>query len=408
VRCGIKARRLDFELVTEHAFGRPGFYAVSFFMFAFAYGALLAYFVVIGDNVTAVLQHLLGSEYVVSREIVVLVFGICFIFPLCCLRDMSSLSNTSTFSVLSVCMIIVILCVRAPKESLAEHRWERDKVGIEMMDQKFFAGVGAMSFAFVCHHSAFLVHGSLDNPTPKRFAKVLKGSIATSTFLSILLAVVGFLSFLSRTDGDLLQNFPADDEPINVARVLLSMTMVCTYPMEFFVCRSVLQSIFFGGTRLSTAQHYGVTITVFLTTLVLGIYITDLGVVLELTGGFSASFLGFILPGAIFLRTEGLRSLWAKAVQPAKTRREKCYNVRRLLIPVLLLVLGCVFMVTGTSSLAACFIHPAAIIPSCMLAYSCYQPLSYCARVEHLHVAASQILILPLLLGTITPLYSLF
>jgi sodium-coupled neutral amino acid transporter 11 len=207
-----------------------------------------------------------------------------------------------------------------------------------------------MSFAFVCHHSAFLIHGSLENPTPARFGKVLRYSIGTATFLSLLMGMVGYLSFLSRTDGDLLQNFPADDIPVNVARVLLSLTMVFTYPMEFFVCRAVLQSVMFGGKRLSNGQHFGLTIPLFTTTLVLGLFITDLGIVLELTGGLCASFLGFILPAGIFLRLEGVRSLWAAAAGPAPSRKEKTHNVVRLFVPMLLLILGVIFMISGTAT----------------------------------------------------------
>jgi len=32
----------------------PGFYAVSFFMFIFAFGAMIAYMIIIGDTITMV------------------------------------------------------------------------------------------------------------------------------------------------------------------------------------------------------------------------------------------------------------------------------------------------------------------------------------------------------------------
>ena len=48
----------------------------------------------------------------------------------------------------------------------------------------------------------------------------------------MLLALVGVFAFYPYVQGDVLNNFPSDSVPISVARVLLAVTMVLTYPVR--------------------------------------------------------------------------------------------------------------------------------------------------------------------------------
>jgi len=94
-----------------------------------------------------------------------------------------------------------------------------------------------MEFAFVCHHSSFIVYNSLKDGTNKRWSIVTHTSLLISLGLCILLAVSGYLNFQTNTKGDILNNFSYDNTAINVARALLALTMVFTFPMENFVVR---------------------------------------------------------------------------------------------------------------------------------------------------------------------------
>ena len=67
---------------------------------------------------------------------------------------------------------------------------------------------------------------------------------------------------------------------------------------------SLLTARLIGGRYRTSVVHVSVTLVWFLGTLALGLMITDLGFVLELTGGFAATFLGFILPSACYLKLE--------------------------------------------------------------------------------------------------------
>ena len=79
----------------EYAFGLQGYYLVAVAMFTFAYGALLAYMVIIGDTFSSVFRAALGpggaGSIWVAREFWIVMVSLCCILPLSLLRSMASL-----------------------------------------------------------------------------------------------------------------------------------------------------------------------------------------------------------------------------------------------------------------------------------------------------------------------------
>jgi len=76
----------DYEALCQVAFGRAGYYAVSFFMFIFAFGAMIAYFVIIGDTITSVVGTMGGGGVLVNRNFVILFCAFFIILPLASLK----------------------------------------------------------------------------------------------------------------------------------------------------------------------------------------------------------------------------------------------------------------------------------------------------------------------------------
>jgi solute carrier family 38 (sodium-coupled neutral amino acid transporter), member 11 len=55
--------------------------------------------------------------------------------------------------------------------------------------------------------------------------------------LTIVLALIGYLSFVDKTRADILNNFSANGKAASAARALLAVAMLLTYPMEMMVAR---------------------------------------------------------------------------------------------------------------------------------------------------------------------------
>jgi len=315
IQTSAKHKQYNYEEICQYTFGKFGFYLVSAFMWVFAFGAMIAYFVIIGDTITSVLTTC--SIPAPPREAIIIGCAVFIILPLSSFRDMSSLSSTSAVSVACDVAIVLIVSFKcmihgATKiepvphvASDAQHPKGQFGDPWDFAHAAFMEAFGAMCFAFVCHHSAFLVYTSLANPTPKRYNIVCHGSIGVALVLCLTLSCTGYAKFQMDTQANVLNNFAQDDLLMAFCRFLLAMTMFFTYPMEFFVCRHAWISTVHAGWEDTNVLHYSVTVVTWGISLIIGVLCTNLGFVLELTGGFAATFLGFILPAAIYLKLEG-------------------------------------------------------------------------------------------------------
>ena len=208
IECGIRSGKFDLEEVAQHYLGDIGYYSALLFMFLFAYGAQIAYLVIIGDTIPVVFELLPDATILANRNFIISTLAIVIILPLCMLKDLSSLSWTSLLSIIGDAVLIIIVAVASPIESFKENI--TPSLGI--IKPSLFAGIGTISFAFVCQHNSFLVFQSLKEQTFDNWRKVAHISVGISYLLCLIFGLSGYLSFGDVTKGDLLTNFPDDSK----------------------------------------------------------------------------------------------------------------------------------------------------------------------------------------------------
>lgn len=212
-----------------------------------AYGAMVAYLLIIKDTLPTVMGYEHGT-HMLERNIIVTVTSFAVMVPLSMQRDMASLSCTSALSVLADIVLVVFIASFAPvKESVAEQGGFLQVLRKDGIQSTLFIGLGILSTAMACQHSAFIVANSLENKTRRRWRIVTNQSIGISAMLCAVLGISGYLGFLENTQGDVLNNFPLDSMQADAARILLAFTMYVTYPMESFVARHVLIMLVHNG-----------------------------------------------------------------------------------------------------------------------------------------------------------------
>jgi Transmembrane amino acid transporter protein len=67
--------------------------------------------------------------------------------------------------------------------------------------------------------------------------RITHTSLVIAWLLTIVLALIGYLSFVDKTRADILNNFSANGKAASAARALLAVAMLLTYPMEMMVAR---------------------------------------------------------------------------------------------------------------------------------------------------------------------------
>ncbi|KAI9321678.1 transmembrane amino acid transporter protein-domain-containing protein [Dichotomocladium elegans] len=306
--------RNNYQDLLEHAFGRPGLLAISIAQFVFAFGAMCAYCVIIGDTIPHVFRSLIPTIDTLpvvwifaNRRLCITFFTVLVSYPLSLYRDMSKLAKTSGLALITIIVIIVSVAIEGPRMP-PEIRGD-PSLQFTFINSEMIQAIAVISFAFVCHHNSFMIFGSLRQPSMNRFAKVTHYSMALSFVTCTVLAVSGYVVFTDKTAGNILNNFPADVTLINVARLAFGMNMFTTLPLEAFVCREVLEVAFWNNAPYNLRRHAIMTTALVLVALIISLLTCNLGIVLELTGGFSATMLAYILPPLCYLKL-AKDSLW--------------------------------------------------------------------------------------------------
>uniref|UniRef100_T1JHR5 Putative sodium-coupled neutral amino acid transporter 11 n=1 Tax=Strigamia maritima TaxID=126957 RepID=T1JHR5_STRMM len=306
VKGGHLSQTNSYQGLVEAAFGRPGFYILSFLQCVYPVIGMISYNVIISDTITKILVRITKlpqTSILGNRKFVVILSTLLITLPLSLLRKMSKLAKISFISLIFILFILIVLLIRAgtlgPKIPPTENAWEFANAGV-------MQAIGIMSFAFMCHHNAFLLYSSLENPTQARWNKVTHASIIASFILLVILGVTGYATFTGLSQGDVLENFCLDDDLINVIRLFFALTVMLTFPIECFVCREVIENVFFiNYTKPQSFKvHYITTVSIVAVTVVISMATDCLGIVLELNGILTAVPLAYILPGLSYLKLE--------------------------------------------------------------------------------------------------------
>ncbi|KAI8146116.1 transmembrane amino acid transporter protein-domain-containing protein [Fennellomyces sp. T-0311] len=289
-----------FAAIGEHVMGRFGFHALNLMLFIQTAGSCISYFILVADTIPVLLKLYLPDKYsfLSDRELVTAVIGVFVIFPLNLPRSIGALASWSTVSVMLLPVMIISVLIRAPAYSKVHEAplsmWGTDPV----------SAVGIMSFALVCSQVSFNNYLSQRNQSSTAWGCTSGLSTFISWSISILFAIIGYLSFGVDVKSNIFANFPDDDNVINVGRLALGLSMVLTVPMAFYPARdSVQKSLGFetAERQPTTLQHYGVTIVLFVVFLLFGITVRSLGKVYSIVGGLASSYLAYIMPALAYI-----------------------------------------------------------------------------------------------------------
>lgn len=297
----------SFQGTVEHCFGKTGLIAISVAQWAFAFGGMVAFGVIVGDSIPQVLRTVWPGladmpvlGLLADRRVVIAVFTLGISYPLTLYRDIAKLAKASTLALISMGVILVTVVVQSVLTP-AENRGSFTMPLLTVNDG-FFQAIGVISFAFVCQHNSLLIYGSLKTPTIDRFATVTHYSTGISMLACMVMALAGFLTFGDKTLGNVLNNFPADNTMVTIARLCFGLNMLTTLPLEAFVCREVMLNYWFPKEPFNMNLHLIFSSALVVSAMTLSLVTCDLGVVFELVGATSACALAYILPPLCYIK----------------------------------------------------------------------------------------------------------
>ncbi|KAI0855494.1 transmembrane amino acid transporter family protein [Xylaria cubensis] len=297
----------SFQGTVEHCFGKTGLIAISVAQWAFAFGGMVAFGVIVGDSIPPVFRAIWPDLHEIpvlnllgNRQFVIAVFILGISYPLTLYRDIAKLAKASTLALIGMGIIVSTVVIQGALTPLdARGSFTTPLLTI---NDGIFQAVGVISFAFVCQHNSLLIYGSLKTPTIDRFATVTHYSTGVSMIACLVMALAGFLTFGDKTLGNVLNNFPADNTMVTIARLCFGLNMLTTLPLEAFVCREVMLNYWFPDEPFNMNLHLIYSSTLVVSAMVLSLFTCDLGIVFELVGATSAAALAYILPPLCYIK----------------------------------------------------------------------------------------------------------
>jgi amino acid permease len=103
----------------------------------------------------------------------------------------------------------------------------------------YFQSIAIISFAYVCHQNVLQIYSSIRRMERHRFNVATHLSIFIALCFYALIGISGYVTFTTKTEGNILNNFKRDDTVIVIARFALGFTMLFTYPLVTCVGREV-------------------------------------------------------------------------------------------------------------------------------------------------------------------------
>ena len=172
------------------------------------------------------------------------------------------------------------------------------------------------------------------------FGKALASALAVSVVIKVIIAVFGFLTFGSKTDEAIVNNFPVG--PLNITASIslvissLLSIILCLRP----VCESLDESTFFSEITSdisNTIRNIIIRVSLVVITLAIAIFLPHFALIAALMGSFQTVFSGFWIPLLVHL----------KAKYHELSRLRICADVTLLVFTSACSVLGIYFSIKG-------------------------------------------------------------
>ena len=140
----------SFQATMQHCFGKTGLIAISVAQWAFAFGGMLAFCIIVGDTIPHVIEALIpGLKNVpflwllTDRKAVIVLFVLSVSWPLSLYRDIAKLAKASTAALVSMIIIIITVVTNGP---LVDQNCRGSTKGLLFVNSGFFQAVGVISF----------------------------------------------------------------------------------------------------------------------------------------------------------------------------------------------------------------------------------------------------------------------
>ena len=198
---------------------------------------VLAYSMILADTTTNLLST--AGISVLRSQALLSVTGL-VLLPLCWLKDLASLAPFSFVGIMGTVYTALAMTYRyltkayvgtstvpaafTVPDNLAPVFGNRGAASV--LSPSSLVLVAMLSTAYVVHFNAPKFYNELKNNTIPRFNTMVTASFGISIFLTVVVAVAGFLTFGQSSSGLILNNYSNKDMLMSLSRIAVAMSIV--------------------------------------------------------------------------------------------------------------------------------------------------------------------------------------
>ncbi|XP_036442857.1 putative sodium-coupled neutral amino acid transporter 7 [Colossoma macropomum] len=282
----------------------------------YTFGTCIAFLIIIGDQLDKLIgamahesEGAVSSHWFTDRRFTITVTSVLVILPLSIPKEIGFQKYASMLSVIGTWYVTIIVIIK--------YIWPDKEVSPGNIPTSpaswtdVFNAMPTICFGFQCHVSSVPVFNSMKKAEIRPWGGVVTVSMIICLFVYTGTGVCGFLSFGSNVSQDVLMSYPSNDIAVAIARAFIIICVVTSYPILHFCGRAVVEGLWlrFKGEEVDTdvarerRRRLLQTLVWFCLTLLLALFIPDIGRVISLIGGLAACFI-FVFPGLCLIRAK--------------------------------------------------------------------------------------------------------
>ena len=350
-----KNKEDDFSELTEKILGKKARIFLNVIIIIYSYAVMMMYmtltFALLGRFIQAAgftdkypeyeefENKIWNKPYIKFPVYVGLTLGLFF---MCLIKDMNKLNFSSYIGVLAVIYslcVVLIQCHDYFKDSKEKYYIKEDKnthinwfnIGKAFTKElEFFKGVAALFTANAIHTGIFpvFVGFKYQKEGLQKMKKATIFGVLMVTSLYVLSMIISFLTNPYKPEDVIIyrKSKSENDIPMTIAKLLVSLSIIFTYPGTYFPLRLSIANSFTEGIITTKFNIILTFLSCFLCSAVASIYDKILNY-LSYIGGFITVFMCYLIPALLYIKTSGKPITYWK-------------NMIELIIAILLCIIG--------------------------------------------------------------------
>jgi len=263
-------------------------------------------FISVDDFVSNSFWNKLWIKFVVCYGIMIL-----FLLPLCLLHNASKMRYASTFGIISLFLLIIIVVAECPFY-IIDHI-NNDKFELNYFDilsglkgdMKLLQSIVTVFYAFSCHVGAFPVLLTLHNPIERRQKKVIRRAIYIDIISYLIIGASGYLTQPLNTPDLIIERDKLfnSDWIMTIGEICFILTLLAKISANYNALRScILVLLGYDSYNFSKITNVIITVvTLIITTLISAIF-QSISDYISLIGSFCTVLISFFIPGLVYIK----------------------------------------------------------------------------------------------------------